>query len=194
MGLAKPRGTRRDVGRFGPRIMESILYARLPEDDIVVIRILDRGNHGNSLALREVLNLTSTEERSPRYVLDLEKCATMDSTFMGVVAVIALRQLKLTQTHPIVVGASGHVRMQLELLGLKSILEIRSALHEEREPTPGQSARFASVESPELSKVERIALMIEAHERLIDVEGENEVKFNGVLESLRESLKRSSKE
>ena len=113
---------------------------------------------------------------------------------MGVVAVIALRQLKLTRVNSIVVGASGHVRMQLELLGLKSILEIRSAVNEEREPTPGKSAKFASVPSPELSKVERIALMIEAHERLIDVEGENEVKFNGVLESLRESLKRSSKE
>lgn len=169
---------------------ESIQYARLP-DDIVVVRVSGRGNHQNSLALRQVFEMTSADEKCPRYILDLDKCSTMDSTFLGVVASIGLRQQRVAGSKTVVVNTQPHVRQQLDMLGLKYVLDMRDV-----STAPGVEAGkggegFAAVPTPEISKVDRIILMIEAHERLIDVNSQNEIKFRGVLQSLRESLDRN---
>lgn len=167
--------------------MESILYARLP-DDIVVIRVCGRGNHNNSLALREVFGQAGAPPRT-RYVFDLEKCEAMDSTFMGVMASGALKQYRSGAGKAVVVNASKHVQELLSTLGLKYILDIR-ALHEEGGKAP-EGGDFKTAAPPAVDKLNRIILMIEAHEKLIDVDGGNEVQFKGVLQSLRESLDRA---
>lgn len=170
--------------------MESIQYARMPED-IIVVRISGKGNHQNSLALRQVFELTSSVERCPQYILDLDKCTTMDSTFMGVVASIGLRQQRTVGTKTIVVNTCPHVKEQLDLLGLKYILDMRDISSSQGMEVVKPSDSFAQIQAPEVSKVDRIVLMIEAHERLIDVDNQNEVKFRGVLQSLRDSLDRT---
>lgn len=169
--------------------MESILYARLPEE-IVVIRVSGKGNHQNSLALRRVVELTSEGDRCPQYVFDLEKCSTMDSTFMGVLASIGLRQHRVTGSKSAVVNVTAHVEELLNLLGLKYILDIRKPPDEGEAGLPESRRAFSAVEAPDLGKLDRIAMMIEAHERLIDVDGQNEARFRGVLQNLRDSLER----
>jgi two-component sensor histidine kinase len=47
------------------------------------------------------------------------------------------------------------------------------------------------VTPPEVSKLDRIIMMIEAHERLIDIDSSNEIKFKSVLETLHDSLERA---
>lgn len=165
--------------------MESILYARLP-DDIVVIRVLGKGNHLNSVALDEAYSRTSASGERPRYVFDLERCEGMDSTFMGVIARIALDQRGRTGTLPAVANMNDHVRSLLDTLGLRYILDLSSG-HGDL----GADPAFSEIAPRELDKVARIVLMIEAHEKLIDVDSGNEVKFKGVLHTLRESLDRA---
>ena len=180
----------RDMRRTRSGESESILYAQ-PSEEIVVIKIRGRGNHQTSLALRKVLELTATPSHCPRYIFDLETCSTMDSTFMGVLASIGLRQLKVRGAKSVAVNMTPHVYDQLDLLGLKFVIEMRSAAPEAELKDAEKNAEFTSVEPPEFNKCDRIIMMIEAHERLIDVDGKNEVKFKGVLQSLRESLKRT---
>lgn len=171
--------------------MECIQYATLPED-IVVIRVSGRANYQNSLALRQVFDRTSTDTRSPRYVFDLERCDSMDSTFMGVVASIGLHQRRLTGTKSTVVNVRPHVKELLDLLGLKFLLAIREFEPDGAARAPQvHDARFADVPAPDISRLDRIILMIEAHERLIDVDSQNEVKFRDVLETLHDSLERA---
>jgi hypothetical protein len=85
-----------------------------------------------------------------------------------------------------VTNLSRHVRDQLDMLGLKYILDMRSKAPPS--PTP---ERFEAAPNPEAGKLERIVLMIEAHERLIDVDRGNEVRFRGVIQGLRDSLDRA---
>ena len=59
-----------------------------------------------------------------------------------------------------------------------------------REPPAAPCDEFSEVQAPEISKLDRILLMLEAHEKLVDVDSENEIKFRGVLKNLRDSLKR----
>lgn len=171
--------------------MEAIQYANLP-DDIVVIRVSGKGNHQNSVALRQAFEITSTTDHCPRYIMDLDKCSTMDSTFMGVLASIGLRQQRTSKSKTIVVNAGSHVKQQLDLLGLKFILDMRDMSENRAMEIVKSGGSFSGVQAPEISKIDRIVLMIEAHERLIDVDSQNEVKFRGVLQTLRDSLDRNA--
>lgn len=174
--------------------MESIEFAKLP-DGIIVIRVSGKGNHQNSASLRHVMELTSSPESCPRYIFDLEKCTTMDSTFMGVMATIGLRQHRAARTRGIIVNPTANVAKQLDLLGLKYILDIRGGKGDEDAPSPPSPRRgFSAVDTPEMTRLDRIIMMIEAHEQLADIDKDNAVKFRGVLDDLRKSLDRASKE
>lgn len=169
--------------------MESILYAQFP-DDIVVVRVQGKGNHLNVSALREVERRTSEPGRKPRYVFDLERCETMDSTFMGILASLAEIQAERTGTMADVVNMNDHVRGLLNTLGLKFVLKMHAG-HGPDAAAACPTEALEKVEPPPLDKVERIVMMIEAHEKLVDVDSGNEVKFKGVLQNLRESLDRT---
>jgi len=170
--------------------MESIFYARLP-DDIVVVRIIGPGSFQNSPGLTEIVDIICTGDAWPQFVFDLGKCTTMDSTFMGTLASMAMGQKKGRGTAPLTVNTSAHVKQQLDLIGLKFILDIREA----DDTTPGDlgnsSTEFAGVPPADMSKLERTVMMIEAHERLLDVDEANEIKFKNVIDSLKQSLERT---
>jgi hypothetical protein len=139
--------------------------------------------------LRYVFEKTRKIVPPPRYLLDMDQCTSLDSTFMGTMASMALHQRKTTGTPIVVVNIQPHVRYLLETLGLNFILEMRLP------PAGGPQASvpssvFRPAHGPELTPMERIAMMIEAHEKLVDVDSQNEVKFEGVLKSLRDSLDR----
>lgn len=166
-------------------ISEPIQYARLPEG-IIVVRVSGKGTHQQSGSLLHVFELTRGENPPPRYVIDLDQCTTMDSTFMGTLASIGLFQRREVGSSVIVTNISSHVRYLLNTLGLQYILDLRSA--SEHAPPPASEAQFTPANAPEMSRLDRIVMMIEAHERLVDIDSQNEVKFEGVLKSLRESL------
>lgn len=164
-----------------------ILYA-CPEEGIVVLRVVGRGDFEISPQVKTVCDKFNREDYSPAYILDLEHCPAMDSTFMGVVAAIALHQIACRDSRMVVLNAEATAQMQLDKLGLKYILEMR------RDDAPGVASVDALdfEESPAVaqSRFDRIIHMIESHEALIDVDSGNEVKFKGVLQSLSESLDR----
>lgn len=167
-----------------PATADPIQYACLA-DAIVVIRVNGKGTHLSSPSLCYVFDTTRTMTPPPRYIIDLENCTTMDSTFMGTLASIGLFQRQATGSSVIVVNLQDHVRHLLNTLGLKYILDMRK----DHVEVAGED-KLAAAPNPQLSRMQRILMMLEAHERLVDVDSENEVKFEGVLKSLRDSLGR----
>jgi anti-anti-sigma regulatory factor len=167
---------------------EPVHFAQTP-DGVVVVRVYGKGTHLQSSSLRFIFEKTRKNEPPPRYVIDLDHCTTLDSTFMGTLASMALHQRRTTGSSLIVTNVQDHVRYLLETLGLRFILELRQGRDEEARRM--QRGAFKPAKSPELSAVDRIVMMIEAHENLADLDGENEIKFDGVLKSLRESLERA---
>ena len=166
---------------------EDIQYARLP-DGVVVIRIRGKGTYQNGPALRYIFHIARNADAQARYVFDLDGCSTMDSTFLGTLASIGIHQRKRSDTMSIVINMNDHVRRLLDTLGLKFILDMRAAgTHLPRSEGAGT---FKSIETPQLTRLERIVMMLEAHEQLIDLDTRNEVRFQGVVNSLRESLAR----
>ena len=170
-----------------PPLTEPVQYAQLP-DGIVIVRVSGKGTHQQSSSLKHIFEVTRETDPPPRYIIDVDQCTTMDSTFMGTLASIGLFQRRELGSSMIVVNLRDHVRNLLNTLGLQYILDLRSG-----QPDPSvemSDGMFAPAEAPALSHLDQIIMMIEAHERLVDIDSENEIKFDGVLKNLRDSLDR----
>jgi anti-anti-sigma regulatory factor len=154
----------------------------------VVVRVVGRGDLGISPQLKTLGDQFNRADYSPHYILDLERCFAMDSTFMGAIAALALHQMACLNTRMVVVNASANAQSQLEKLGLKYILDLRHGLPEEVAPVG--TADFRESPSPARSRFDRIVHMMESHRALIDANSGNEIVFRPVLERLGESLER----
>ena len=169
-----------------------ILFAT-PEDGVVVLRAVGRATLDVSPSLRAVADAFNRPDYSPRYIVDLAECHTLDSTFMGVVASMAMHQTAHGDgSRLLVVNADATTERQLTILGLNYLLDIHPAHVEGQAPEADESA-FQEARLMALSRFERIVHMIESHQALIDTNSGNEVAFKDVMTSLDESLEREKR-
>ena len=165
-----------------------IQFAAL-DDGIVVLRIVGKGDYEISGQLRAISDRYSSHGPCPRYIVDLGNCPSLDSTFMGEIASMALYQRSHRADQLVVVNANANTRCQMGKLGLKHILDLR------QDSLPEgvcDGAVFQSSAPRPLSRFEQIIHMIECHQALIEADSGNEVRFRGVLQSLQDSLARES--
>ena len=120
------------------------------------------------------------------FVVDLEGCAMMDSTFMGTMAGVALRLKELGQGHLHVVHCGERSRNLLNGLGLDQIFSIHSngVVAPECEQLEHEAA-----ESPEKKKQQTSQQMLDAHQALCDAVPQNVARFKDVLEYLKQDLR-----
>ncbi len=130
---------------------------------------------------REMINRGYRE-----FVMDLENCVMMDSTFMGTMAGVALRLKELGQGHLHVVHCRERSKELLSGLGLDQIFNIHAngapgPQCELLQPKPGP------VPSDD-TKEERAREMLDAHEALCSAAPENVSRFKDVLDYLKQDL------
>ena len=164
---------------------ESIYFAHCA-DDVVAVKVVGRGSHTNSPALQMIADRFFSENERMRFIIDLAECQGMDSTFMGTLAGLTLRQKTAGTGLTIITHVTAQNRRSLDVLGLAHVLDVREDCANCEVP----DSEFLEGRKPDLSKVERTLHMIEAHERLVNIDTNNEVRFQGVLEFLHDSLER----
>ena len=166
---------------------DSICFAEL-RDGVVVIRVLGRGSFSNSVELKSLADAMTVRPHiaKSRFIIDLENCATMDSTFMGVLASIGLKQKRDTGSVMAVVNANAQTVRLLQTLGLSHFLDVRPI----SEVVRIDQSDFQLAECDKVDKVGQIIHMIQAHQCLCDADSQNEVRFESVLKYLNDSLKR----
>jgi anti-anti-sigma regulatory factor len=114
------------------------------------------------------------------FIIDLENCAMMDSTFMGTMAGVALRLKELGHGHLHIVHCGDRSRELLSGLGLDQIFSIHAN---------GASApECQSLERDREQKKEQAQTMLEAHEALCLAAPENLLRFKDVLDYLKQDL------
>ncbi len=166
-----------------------IEYARV-SGDVTIIRIQGRGTFQNSIDLQRLTRGLRGTNPLIRFIIDLDTCTYLDSTFMGTLAGISLEQNKAGSGYATVLNAQEHTQRLLRNLGLAYILDIR----ENMESVPVKEKDFHKADKAEPApKFEQVVHMIEAHEQLIDIDSQNEVRFQSVLKYLSESLEREKK-
>ncbi|MBL7076972.1 MAG: STAS domain-containing protein [Kiritimatiellae bacterium] len=117
------------------------------------------------------------EQGVKRYILNAQHCTSMDSTFIGVLAMVSLKG-KGRGVRVEICGADDQVSGQILGLGLKRIF-----LFHDRCGRP-TGAGTVLEEVGERGEVRET--MLEAHETLAEADAENEERFKDVLTYLRE--------
>ena len=119
-----------------------------------------------------------------RFVIDLQGCPVMDSTFMGTIAGIALK-VRAEGTGEIrVVNLNERNHSLLCNLGLDQLLQV-----DETGAAPvGPLAQACTLAPAASDKLVEAKTMLEAHEAVVEVNPENVAKFKDVLEFLRQDI------
>lgn len=148
------------------------------------VRVEGKGSFLNSGNLkefaREMVNRGYRE-----FVIDLENCAMMDSTFMGTMAGVALRLKELGHGHLHVVHCGQRSRELLTGLGLDQIFSI----HANGSAAPEcEILATAPAAAPSVQKQQQAQQMLDAHEALCEAAPENFSRFKDVLDYLKQDL------
>lgn len=151
----------------------------------VWVRVEGKGSFLNSGNLKEFAR-AMVERGYREFVIDLNNCAMMDSTFMGTMAGVALRLKELGQGHLRVVHCGQRSRELLSGLGLDQLFQIST----NGSTAPQCSALGASVAATDAGerKRDQAKEMLAAHEALCEVAPENYPRFKDVLEYLKQDL------
>lgn len=121
-----------------------------------------------------------------QFVLDLSECASMDSTFMGVLAMIG--KLAKSKNVPVsILNASQAQQRQLASLGVKKFFAFgRSG----DSPVTWRALGEAVPQGTNVDPLAREKTILEAHETLMAIDPANIPKFKDVVEFLREDIQK----
>jgi anti-anti-sigma factor len=143
-------------------------------------RVVGRGSFQNAGLLKEAAGEV-WNKGCRRLVVDLAECRTMDSTFLGILAGLALRSRKENGEF-VLTRVAGRNRELVEKMGLDRIVTVAESA--------AVAGGASEVVGKEPSKEETRQTMLEAHKNLIEVDPANEQRFQDVVEFLSDSARR----
>ena len=163
-----------------PEIVSKPVYLVDAYSDPVVVRIDGRASFQNSPCLRDFFSEMLRQGKT-RFVLDFQHCGSMDSTFLGVLAGVALELRKKSASGSLVLARVGQRNLELiRNLGLHRLLTVDAgdfAMNFDRCKDALQCQNH--------TELENARLVLEAHENLVSVDEANRTKFQDVLAFLR---------
>jgi anti-anti-sigma regulatory factor len=147
------------------------------------IKVEGRANFEYGLPLRNFAK--NLEGKFEKVCIDLTSCTGMDSTFMGVLAMIGLKARKVGGIVEIV-NADANNRHLLIGLGLEKLF----VFIDRQETMENVDWQQSESEKDRLTTAETV---VEAHQTLMDVDQNNIPKFEKVVEFAQEDLDKIKK-
>lgn len=150
----------------------------------VWVRVEGKGSFLNSGSFKEFAKeMVNRGYRT--FVIDLEDCVMLDSTFMGTMAGVALRLREMGQGNLHVIHCGERSRDLLTGLGLDQIFTI----HAQGAAAPQcEVLQQPPPPAPNEQKEMRAREMLDAHEALCQAAPENSARFKDVLDYLKQDL------
>ena len=166
---------------------QQILFATLSDTE-AWIRIIGQGNCRISPSFK-ALFLDLTDRGSNHFVLDLEDCQGVDSTFIGVMAKLATQIKSSSKSSQFLIReANERVTKSISSLGIEALNQFVTA---QKTPPPGDAIFHAfdkKTDSSIDSKIDVCKTSLEAHTTLCDLNEDNKKKFQHVLDFLNDDL------
>lgn len=148
--------------------------------DPVLIRIQGRASFANSGSLLEFIGEMIGQGRR-RFVVDFSGCTGMDSTFLGVLAGLALDLRKSDPKGTVVFCRLGDRNLELiRNLGLHRLATVDMG-----DDLVASGGATESLESTKMDELENARMCLEAHENLVEADQANQEKFQDVLVFLK---------
>ncbi len=162
--------------------MSKILVAR--SADLGFIKVVGRGSFQNSGCLKAFYQQLLKEDVH-RFIVDLEACSYLDSTFLGTLLQLGLKLKEAGKGLLHVLNASQKNLDLLKNLGLDRLIQIDAS----RANLNGVAQKLLEeVTCPVPTREQAAPTILEAHEALMEFDARNVPKFKDVVEFLREDL------
>jgi anti-sigma B factor antagonist len=148
--------------------------------DPVAVRIEGRASFANSASLKDFVAEMMRQGKT-RFVIDFVACTSMDSTFLGVLAGIALSLRRLSPPGSLTLARVGERNLELiRNLGLHRLATVDAGNFPMNFTGTAQA-----LDCQAKTELESARLVLEAHENLINADAANAAKFQDVLAFLR---------
>ncbi len=151
----------------------------------VILRILGRACFSNCTVVKDFFR-TLFDQGKRRFIVDFQHCASMDSTFLGILAGAGLQLMRADPPGVMVLSRLGPRNLELvRNLGLHRILLVDDEAVGRREKeamTP-----LVGPAEPQ-SEIEAARTVLEAHEDLVEIDESNRNRFQDVIAFLRNQV------
>ncbi len=162
---------------------EESVFLGDPNSNPIAVKIVGRASFQNVMPLKDFLN-ESNGAGNRSYVFDFSCCTGMDSTVLGVLAGCALELRKLEPKGSLVLSRLSERNTALvQGLGLHRIATLDLGDHAVETGDASQS-----LSASQLNELDSARLCLEAHENLVETDGENQSKFQDVFSYLKNRL------
>jgi anti-sigma B factor antagonist len=171
--------------------MSKILVAR--SADLGFIKVVGRGSFQNSSCLK-AFYLQLLKDGVRRFVVDLDACSYLDSTFLGILLGLGLKLRESGAGLLHILNANPRNLELLRNLGLDRLISIDGIGGNSSAGGNGSGVKsvkedqLKEIECPVPSRSEAGPTILEAHENLMNFDPRNVPKFKDVVEFLREDL------
>jgi anti-anti-sigma factor len=172
--------------------MSKILVAR--SANLGFVKVVGRGSFQNAGCLKAFYEQL-LREGANRFVIDLDACTYLDSTFLGTLLPLG-RQLKSAGHGLHILNVSARNLELLRNLGLDRLIHIDGRSASAPSTAPPRRVDLNGVTEADLeemechvpSREEAAPCILEAHQALMEFDPRNIPKFKDVVEFLREDL------
>ena len=126
--------------------------------------------------------LSSSKDSVPKFVFDMEDCTGMDSTFMGMIAGLAIKLQGVANSCLQLCSVSSNNQESLEELGIDSLVEINPS-NSEWEDNCQQIREGLSEWSESNGEMPDPKLILDTHKTLGSLNKENAKEFSAVIKT-----------
>jgi anti-sigma B factor antagonist len=154
-------------------------------DQEAFVRVYGRATFKIGPSLKQ-FGVMAVERGCRRFIVEMNNCAGMDSTFMGILAGLATT-LKKIEGSVVLRNLSEKNLFLVNMLGLSHLVTIDNST----QPGSSMPANGHVLGHSDGDKKQMTEAMIDAHEILIEAAPDNIIKFKDVLAYLKEDLNRT---
>ena len=159
-------------------------------DNTAIIRVEGRGSFKISPPMKQFIHQIIDNETAVSVLVEMSQCTGMDSTFMGLVAGIACYVKSKPAIQFELINLSDKNKKLLVTLGVDRVVNYSMTASDEQQTLLDRLAGAAeNLEADFSNKLEAAKTTLEAHEKLVEINPENLVKFKSVLEYLQDDVR-----
>lgn len=155
------------------------------ENKAYKVKVVGRATFAIGPTLRNLAQRIESDAENKNVSIDLKKCEGMDSTFMGILAMMALK-LKENNRNIQIVNADEANRKLLKGLGLDKLFEYI-------ETTDEAKHNWKKEKDHDTTLQENAETVLQAHKSLIETDTGNIEKFQKVVEQVEQEIEKMDK-
>lgn len=152
------------------------------EDNAYKVKVVGRATFAVGPTLRNLVQRIESDAENKNISVDLAKCTGMDSTFMGILAMLALK-IKEEKRSIQIANADEANQKLLNGLGLNKIFDYVETKEDEQPDWKKEENKSVSMEK-------NAETILQAHKSLIETDTSNVEKFQKVVDQVEKEIEK----